>query len=59
MKDGSTVRNSWAWRTIIEPGKAVSAAQEDCPTFRVSPNLANLYPILAKKFGIEPLLRRK
>ena len=54
MPDGSTVPNSWAWSTIVLPGKAVAAAQKDCPTFRVSPNLANLYPRLAKKFGIEP-----
>jgi len=51
---GGTVPNSWAWSTIILPGKAVAAAQKDCPVFRVSPNLANFYPRLAKKFGIEP-----
>jgi len=57
MGDGTKIPNSWAFSTIVLPGKVVAEAQKDCPSFRVSRNLANMYPRLAKKFGIEPPLQ--
>ena len=32
---GDPVPGCWAWGTICKPGKAVAAAQKDCPVFEV------------------------